>query len=148
MARKSARHLQHRQQAHHIPLMTTRLPHPSMNIGNDTICRDLGICLTRHAVHDKTGPPPNCGSERLRRWSRTPNGAPTASLDISLPSNTPVEQSIAIEPTKPTAPAPLKVAQTTALPPSAAYPTPENADRGNKRHEAEVSFGARSVNTY
>ncbi|KAI4958076.1 hypothetical protein J4E86_003671 [Alternaria arbusti] len=69
------------------------------------------------------------------------HGAPTASIDTSLPSNTPVEQSIAIEPTKPTAPAPLGVAQATALTPSAAYPTPENADRGNKRHEAEVKHG-------
>ncbi|KAI4923846.1 hypothetical protein J4E85_008002 [Alternaria conjuncta] len=41
----------------------------------------------------------------------------------------------------PTAPAPLGVAQATALTPSGPYPTPENADRGNKKHEAEVKRG-------
>ena len=76
------------------------------------------------------------------------HGAPTVSIDTSLPSNTPVEQSIAIKPTKPTAPVPLGVAQATALTTSAAYPTPENADRGNKRHDAEVSSGAIFVNIY
>ncbi|KAI4649712.1 hypothetical protein J4E93_004033 [Alternaria ventricosa] len=49
--------------------------------------------------------------------------------------------SIAIEPTKPTAPTPLGVAQARPLPPSPAYPTPESADRGNKRHDAEVKHG-------